>query len=90
MKERVKKNINKITKRLTKQPCQPVRTRQAQECLSSSPSSLPGLYLVQVESWDGKIFKVVLMTADSCWSCGGQDDVLSCPLLYRLLNIYFH
>jgi hypothetical protein len=38
---------------------------------------LPSLYLVKVESWDEHIFKIALMTADSSWSCGGQDDDLS-------------
>ena len=76
MKERVKKNINKITKRLTKQPCQP-RHSMDQSSLKNFSVLLPALYLVLVESWDEQIFKVVSMTADSCWSCGGQDDDLS-------------
>ena len=32
--------------------------------------------LAQVESWDEQIFKVVSMTTDPCWSCGGMDDDL--------------
>ena len=49
-----------ITKRLTKQLCQPchIADQSSSRKFKNFSVVLPSLYLVQVESWDDQIFKV--------------------------------
>jgi hypothetical protein len=54
-------------------PCRPAYPKK----IKNFSVLLPILYLIRVESWDEQIFKVASMTADYCWSCGGQDDDFS-------------